>query len=217
MINSKILIFFLCNLVFWVSFSEEVLSKNSPLYVIGNSITLSGPVPNTGWLGNHGMAASEKNNDFANIVGKAIKRPVIQINFSKLAQKPLLAIPNIKNVVSEVPSDSFVIIQLGDNLILDNVKDFEIGFDLLLMQLNKAPARICISTWWARPFKDDILKRICKKYNFNYINIGDVRGIPSSSKYKVIDYGNDGINDHPQDSAMRVIADRVIRKLLQKN
>ena len=216
-INTQILIFFLCNLVFLISFSEKSFSKNSQLYVIGNSITLHKPVPNIGWLGNHGMAASEKNNDFANIVGKEIKKPVIAINFSELAQKPLLAIPNIKNIVAKIPLDASVIIQLGDNLTLENTKDFEIGFDQLLMSLNKSPAKICISTWWARPFKDDILKRICKKYNFDYINIGDVRGIPSASKYKIIDYGNDGVNDHPQDSAMRIIAKRVIKVLRKKN
>lgn len=215
MFNQKIY-FFLCILALLISCSEEDLSKNSPLYVIGNSITLHGPAENIGWFGNHGMSASEKDNDFANIVGKVIKRPLTAINFSELAQKPLLAIPKIKNLVSKVPSDAFVIIQLGDNLMPNNVKDFEIGFDQLLMQLSKAPAKLCVSTWWARPFKDNVLKRICTKYNFNYIHIGDVRGIPTSSKYKIIDYGNAGVNDHPQDFAMKVIAERVIEELNRK-
>lgn len=194
------------------SCSEDV-SNNAPLYVIGNSISLHGPLINTGWTGNWGMAASEQKNDFAHKVGKSIKRPVTVINFSELEQTPLLAIPKIKDILLHIPSNAFVIVQLGDNLLPANAKDFEIGHAQLLKGLSSAHAKICVSTWWARPEKDVILMRNCKNNGFIYVDIGDVRGIPATFGYKGVDYGNAGVTDHPQDFSMKVIAERIIKAL----
>ncbi len=181
--------------------------------MIGNSITFHGPVKNIGWNGNWGMAASEQKNDFAHKVGSSIKRPVTTINFSELEQSPLLAIPKIKDILSQVPSNAIIIIELGDNLQPENAKDFEVGHAQLLKGLSGAPAKVCVSTWWARPEKDDILRKNCEKYGFSFVDIGDVRGIPKPFGYKVIDYGNAGVTDHPQDFSMKVIAERIIAVL----
>lgn len=195
-----------------ISCSNDI-SKNPPIYVIGNSITRHGPLENTAWTGDWGMAASEKKNDFSHRVGAALSRPVIAINFSELEQKPLLAIPKINDLLLQIPSNALVIIELGDNLLPKNAKDFDYGYAHLLNGLSKRNDKVCLSTWWARPEKDEILKKNCEKYGFHYVAIGDVRGIPPSFGYKVIDYRNAGITDHPQDFAMKIIAERIISAL----
>jgi hypothetical protein len=198
---------------FLLTSCSENPSSNPPLYVIGNSITFHGPLKNTGWTGNWGMAASEKNNDFAHKVGAALNMPVTAINFSELEQKPLLAIPKINDLLLQIPSNAMVIVELGDNLLPENAKDFNKGYGQLLSGLSKLNYKVCLSTWWARPEKDEILKINCEKFGFHYVDIGDVRGILASPGYKIIDYGNAGFTDHPQDFAMKVIAERIILAL----
>lgn len=200
---------------FLLASCSENPSSHPPIYVIGNSITLNGPLKNTGWTGNWGMAASEKKNDFAHKVGAALNRPVITINFSELEQKPLLAIPKVNDLLLQIPANAMVIVELGDNLTLENAKDFNKGYEQLLSGLSKLNHKVCLSTWWARPEKDEILKINCEKFGFHYVDIGDIRGMPVPTKYKIIDYGNAGITDHPQDYAMKIIAQRIILTIRQ--
>ena len=41
--------------------------KNVKVIFIGNSITFHGPAPEIGWMHSHGIASSQKNNDYVHV------------------------------------------------------------------------------------------------------------------------------------------------------
>ena len=50
------------------------------ILILGNSITKHAPIPQVGWYGNWGMAASVQSKDFSHIIGTALKSQMTNTN-----------------------------------------------------------------------------------------------------------------------------------------
>ena len=170
------------------------------------------------------MAATEAPRDFAHLVatGVAVER-VSMANFAALERNPLDPV-NVIDLGASVPEairrhtrtiseQSLVVVQLGDNVPPATLGDFVPRYRALLAAAHRGRV-LCLSTWWRNSAKDDAMRAACADAGGTFVFIGDIFNDPANPDRAKHVYANEGVNNHPQDWGMRVIADRVLRAAL---
>lgn len=202
--------------------------KSSIRYLaIGNSITLHGKC--SYWPEERGMAATEKNKDYYHLVCEYLKEHYINvfsevINFWQWEIQDYDRAETLSQLDAALQKKPDVItVQLGENvkeytnLVLDYI-------DFLNFLKGMAPTAkiIVIDAFWRRQ-DSDVRELAAKKSDVDFIDLTDIGareeyecGIGTfvddwdGGKFKV---EHQGVAKHPNDRAMRVIADRVIEKI----
>lgn len=180
------------------------------LHVIGNSLTLHTPIPEIDWFGSWGMAASSADKDFAHVAAKALGVPLQVRGFSGIEYDFATYIPHIGDVTFEITPTTAVVVQLGDNVQVPTLAEFEPAYSLLLDKAMKGSVLLCLSTWWENPAKDVVIKRQCEAHGGRYLYIGDIY---PTRKDVVGTFTNLGVDKHPHDWSMSVIGARVAAAL----
>ncbi len=189
---------------------------------IGNSITLVPAMPGTEWDHDSGMAASDADHDYAHIVarGLAIQQPVIS-NFADLERNPL---DPINKIDTETPlreqiaartrgidTRTAVVVQLGDNVPMTSLAEFSAAYAALLDAVAARHSLICVSTFWERALKDEIIEKACEARGGRYVYIGDIFRDPANrDRLEGRQYRHAGIQQHPHDWSMARIGERVL-------
>ena len=175
---------------------------------IGNSITFSSGVPGSEWALDGGMAASDAAHDYVHIVSASlgITTPSIY-NFASLERNPTENIPNIPQLLFAIDNNTLVVIELGDNAVAGGSAEFTNAYNQLLTAASKTTHLRCVSTWWEDTAKDAMIKAACKAHNGVYVYIGDI--FPNR-RDDVGRYANAGIDSHPHNWSMDIIARRIL-------
>jgi lysophospholipase L1-like esterase len=185
---------------------------------LGNSITLHGPAPDIGWLGNWGMAASAADKDYVHLLTGEI---------SKAADgKPEVMVKNIADFERQLdkydlktglkPELDFhadlVIVAIGENaaaLTTDEGKArFAASFASLLAELKQHgnPTLIVRSSFWADPPKDQLMERACQEAGGVFVNIAKLGGDETNFARSERKIEHAGVAGHPGDKGMQAIA-----------
>jgi hypothetical protein len=179
--------------------------------VIGNSLTHYNPVPELGWYGSWGMAASAADRDFAHLVAASLQLPLSSaLSFSGLELTPATSAGAIPLMAAPVKATTLVIIQLGDNVQLGVLPEFAPQYNKLLDAVQQAGIVICTSTWWRDDTKDALIETACTAHGGRYVFIGDLKTNRASLDGLGAQFSDPGVNAHPHDWGMAQIAERIL-------
>jgi len=189
---------------------------------LGNSITLHGPAPAIGWLGNWGMAASAADKDFVHLVTRALTEST--------GTAPEVMVRNIATFerqydtcnVKEQWKEAFdfgadlVIVAIGENVPKLDSEEAEARFEKSVGQLlrdlkaNGRPAIVVRSCFWPNRAKDEALKRACRDADGTFVDVGALAKDESNYARSEREFSHRGVAAHPGDLGMRAIADAIL-------
>ena len=202
--------------------------KANKILFLGNSITLHGPAPAIGWLGNWGMAASTKDNDYVHLVLKAIAETA--------GREPQSVVANIATFERQYATfdvDSglkqelafkadLVIVAMGENVPAFTTEQAKAAFKTSTTELlkklkeNSYPVIVVRSCFWPDQAKDAILKQACEEVGGIFVDAGALgrtrRILPARNASSHMP----GVAAHPGDRGMKAIADAIL-EALRKN
>ncbi len=198
-------------------FSEHYVITEDQLKVIfiGNSITLHGPAPEIGWISNHGMAATHKEDDYCHILLQRLNvksENVFIGNFADIERINIIdteIFRQVNTLLKKKPS--LTVIQLGDNIGNNEQLDFFIKnvSQVALIAKQNCHNILMLSTWWESQAKDQVIKQICDLLNLKFIYIGDLFNSEFNTDRKVKQFEHAGVDNHPRNWAMEQIANRI--------
>lgn len=189
--------------------------------ILGNSITLHGPLEKIGWLNNWGMAASAKEKDFAHLLLKRVEEAS--------GGKPEAYIRNIADFergyseyevraklkeVIDFRAD-LIIVAIGENVSkpeTDAAKEtYRSACENLLKALDHSgnPTIIVRSCFWSDSVKDGLIREAASEVGAEYVDLkgldGDERNYARSER----NFDHAGVAAHPGDRGMSAIADAI--------
>lgn len=187
--------------------------------VLGNSLTLHGPKPDIGWLGNWGMAASAEGKDYVHVLAARLAEAA--------GEKPHLKVKNIADFergfdAYDVPAGlkdelafgaDLVVVAVGENVPALPTKqsqdEFARAFARLLAALvsNGRPALFVRSSFWPDPAKDAVMKRACEAAGGVYVDVGGLGKDESNYARAERKIDHAGVANHPGGKGMKAIAD----------
>ena len=200
-------------------------TKFQKVLFLGNSITLHGPAPKIGWVGNWGMAASAPEKDFVHIVTRSLAKSsgaepetmVKNIATFERQHANYDLKTNLKEAF-EFRAD-LVIVAIGENVPQLKSEESKAQFaDSLgeLLQGLKASSRPTIvvrSCFWANQAKDQILKQACQDVDGIFVDIGPLGKDESNYARSERDFAHKGVAAHPGDNGMQAIADAILNAI----
>ena len=199
--------------------------KANRVLFLGNSITLHGPAPAIGWLGNWGMAASAKEQDYVHLVLQAISQAA--------GKAPQSAVSNIADFERRFETydleaglqkelafkADLVIVAIGENvpaLTSESVQaTFQASVTKLLRKLqeNSHPVLVVRSCFWQDRVKDAILQRACGEVGGIFVDNSALGKDVANQARSERKFSHDGVAGHPGDKGMRAIADAILQAL----
>lgn len=189
--------------------------------ILGNSLTLHQPAPNLGWNGFYGMAASNENSDYTHqlldLLGINSQSAYIRNMYPlEVDSSPILEFKNqLEDLFANSANTDVVVLQLGDNT--QNVKSATKELSISLNGIfNAIPKEIhssvfCVSTYWGKSVVDNVIQGICQEHNANFVYIGDIYPRQDLANDK---YEHQGVNMHPKDKEMLMIAERIYGEIM---
>ena len=203
---------------------------NTEIAFIGNSLTYHQDSAELGWYESHGMAAKHESTDYAHVTlrelgissGNAYIRNFYPFESDDSVTKR--HVDSLEPVLAKHPK--IVVVQLGDNVELNkkqkiqsviNLYNFWSAYGDKLGEIKKSDAQIyCVSTWWKSNWKDRAIKQRCEAAGGTYVYIGDIYTDPGNTDRATVDYPSAGVDSHPKDYGMKVIADRLVAAIKAK-
>jgi hypothetical protein len=183
------------------------------ILVVGNSITYHAPVPEIGWTGNWGMAATTEGNDYVHRLASRIalqqgSMPTIQIHATgggTLAGK-LADAANLSAMHAEL-----IIVQMGENDTTVNYSGFQKPYDDLVALLQNAnpQSHIVCTGVWKSPSRDALIKTVCTNRAVPLANISGVWPDIANCAASTGLWTNTGVGWHPSDSGMEGYANAI--------
>ena len=192
------------------------------ILILGNSITKHAPIPQVGWYGNWGMAASVQSKDFSHIIGTALKSQMTPVNLSDFEMShTVFDLKNLEKYFVQTPD--LIIVKLGENVL--QTTDFDKSFTKFISYIKeKAPhAKIVIAgTFWQNDPVNKVLVAESQLRKIPFVKlqqldiqinksfIGEDVISADGLKYKITDQG---VANHPGDVGMKNIADLILAKV----
>ena len=199
---------------------DSPCGKGVRVMFVGNSMTLHGIRPEIGWYNEWGMAASSKESDYVHLLKKNIRKTcaeaafcVCQVSKWEMNYKKAGDILPQYETASNFGAD-LIILRLIENVPLDGYDPdvFVHELDRLINFLNKTgKAKIIITTgFWKHPGDGDI-RAYAKERNITCVELGD---LGERDEMKAIGlFADPGVENHPGDLGMQMIAERIFEAL----
>ncbi|HBB5094771.1 hypothetical protein ACRW6W_01510 [Escherichia coli] len=191
---------------------------NIEITFIGNSLTRHAPDSDIGWNGDYGMAATRMSRDYAHMTANKLHLPYKSIYVRNVYpfETDGIAAQRITDSLSMAFSrSSHIVIQLSENVdeaVPEKMTTFAKTYPNLIDAIPKGKPFYCISSYWHSAAKDKIIKDACNRPDGHYVYIGDVQYMQNLNMPKK-QFKNPGINKHPHDYAMNIIANRLVRSI----
>lgn len=189
--------------------------------ILGNSITLHGPLEKIGWLNNWGMAASAEEKDFAHLLLKRIEEGS--------GGKPQAYIRNIADfergyadydIGSQLKEAidfraDLIVVAIGENVstpATDAAKEsYRTACEKLLKGLDPSGNATIIvrSSFWTDEVKDGLIRSACSGVGAEYVDLKGLDGDEKNYARSERKYDHEGVAAHPGDRGMAAIAEAI--------
>jgi hypothetical protein len=192
---------------------------------LGNSITLHGPAPKIGWLGNWGMAASTEQKDFVHLVvaglaNRSGKAPVLMVkNIAEFERNYATYDPALKMKEAFAFGADLVVVAIGENVPALTSEEAKVQFKAGLLRVlhglqpGSHPTIVVRSCFWANKAKDDVLRQACREVDGIFVDAGPLGKDPSNYARSERSFQHAGVAAHPGDKGMRAIAEAILGAL----
>jgi alpha-L-arabinofuranosidase len=181
----------------------------------GNSITRHGPLGDSDWTNNCGMAASSEAKDFVHLLHTRLAAaqsssgvtPELAINH--FADRTVMDAAKHKEL-ADLQGDLYVI-EIGDNLNDEECNDKTLGepYEAMLKAIKAANPDaiiVCVGTWGGSKNKDRLMSAACDRQKVPFVWINNLIG---DAKNRATNYTHSGVAWHPSDAGMQAIADAI--------
>ena len=188
---------------------------------VGNSITLHHPAPQIGWTRKCGMAATDEAHDYVHLVMDAVKEKYPEADFTIAAQanwerafwtKDETLLPT--RAAAEWKPDA-VVIRIGENTPIEALENGSYADALVYMAkfYGGDTARYVVTDeFWKCKAKDVQLAEAAERLGAEFVIISNLGQDITNTADGLFEHG--GVACHPGDKGMRLIADRILEKLL---
>ena len=197
---------------------------NLKVMFVGNSITRHAPKEDIGWFGNWGMAASKKENDYVHRVMAYIQEKNPDASFCIVqAAEWERSYYDFDYDKYFAPAKDFcpdiIICGLSENVPWENFDKTTFAEALhKLATYLKGEKENCLliqgSGVYMNDEKDEAFKLYTEKYNIPYVSMYDISKDKSNLAIGLFEH--DGVQIHPGDKGMQVMAERYIEVLKKK-
>lgn len=191
------------------------------MFVLGNSITAISPVPEIGWTGNWGMAASSADKDYLHILTGQLKNRYTDVQVKPIAgssfERTWWTYDLPSSLDEHLPFDGngpdLVIVRIGENMDDTQVEPQNLeGYyrQLLeyLVKFSKGPVKVvCTTTFY--PGQDKINAVIRKVAAEKGYPVADIHSLAGEAGLRATQYTNAGLAQHPNDAGMQRIAELI--------
>ncbi len=219
--NNLILLFIFLISVIFLSFDNEVINKIDIsksdkvkiVVVLGTSIVNTPPVPEIGWYGDWGMAASVRDSDFIHLLIRDIHQidPSVVVKFKNIADfergfnsYPLSNLDSLRN-------PDMLILKISENVNGKKVlKDNFISYyDKLVKYIapNSQSIKVIVDGFLDNGNVDRLIKEYALKNNYPFVTTTSLsKDTTNTAKGK---FTRADIAAHPSDKGMRMIEQRI--------
>lgn len=206
---------------FWLMTLAAVMLSGSAfgleikeLLIVGDGLTKNAPMPELGWKGDWGMAATSEDKDYAHLLFARIKTvcPKAQLNLDNIMYEDTMTgwihlVPNTADVI---------IIQLGDNY-KGGVSPEEYGkaYQQMIGELRGETVKpvICIGPWSNKKLEPFIAKA-AQAAKAKFVSLRTIAADPANGA--AADGVYPKLADRPGNRGMKAIADAVWNALTEK-
>lgn len=184
---------------------------------IGNSLTVAPPAPGIGWLGYHGMAASQPDRDYCHRVqlalaaeqGFAPELAIVSTDVNRWPINPTGRILFAATTAAEFGAD-LVVVQMGDNAGVDIPYERWLEVYREVEAWTPGARRIALGVWSpSKAQHEENIRRVAEATGMQYVRISDLH-TPAT---KASQHSDPGVAWHPNDDGMSQIAERVVQAL----
>lgn len=197
--------------------TAEYKLKFHRVLIIGNSITRHGPLPEAGWKGDWGMAASAPDKDYVSLVKKELSSRNDSTTFLATNKGSTFETDYWNNYDLTVFKEEknfkpdLIIIRLAENVEDNKVKsrNFEAKFEEFLKYLtgdNYKGKVICTGGFWERWEASTAISKVCERNGYHYIELFSLYNRTNTAYGQFV---NKGVAEHPSDQGMREIYNRL--------
>ena len=196
-----------------------IVGEINRVLILGNSITITRPVPEIGWNAHWGMAASSEENDYVHLLIDKFKKynDSVEVRYASASnfEREFWNYDYSQLDGFRAFAPDLIIIRLGDN-----VDDTEAAnrrfdnylFDFITYLKNGKRIAICTtSTFWPSKPVNEQIGKLSQRENYIYVSIEDLAN--DQSNKAIGNFKDPDVANHPSDKGMKNIANRISDKL----
>ena len=192
-------------------------NENAPIkiLVVGNSITLHAPKPEIGWHDRWGMAASAEEKDYVHVLFSKLKAAGKDV-YMRVHQMAYWERNFRTEDVAQLYADDrdfdpdILVFRLGENVPDALVPYFKEAMEKLISVICPHGKVVYTTTFFKNHPLDAAIRQTAGERGENFAEIGwETRDWMAIGKFE-----HDGVQIHPGDEGMQVIADRIFEKML---
>lgn len=199
---------------------ERQSGKGQRILFVGNSITFHGKKPDIGWYHSCGMAASCKEKDYVHLLIARVleKNPEAAFCICQAAEWERCYKSGGDKLPLYEQARAFhadiIIMRVVENCRKEgfDAEAFEKGYEGLIDFLEGGrQVQLILTTGFWHHVGDDTIRKIALRKEAALVELGD---LGEDDRMKAIGlYGHDGVANHPGDSGMQEIAERIFKHL----
>lgn len=188
--------------------SKKPEFKGKKVLILGNSIVKHFPLPQLGWYGNWGMAASSESTDFVHNLTDKIH---LSYGSSSIVRSSNVFVEAFEDPLQyEYLQDKYdyIIIKLGENVDVNNPMPYKSRLVNMINYFKSHNTRVIIlGTVWYNPIIDTVNQSVCESNGYKYVSLS---GMQNNYYYALDDFTDISVGSHPNDAGMEFIAQRAL-------
>jgi lysophospholipase L1-like esterase len=183
--------------------------------ILGNSITITQPLPEIGWNAHWGMAASAEENDYVHLLINKFKKynDSVEVRYASVSnfEREFWNYDYSQLDGFRAFAPDLVIMRIGENVDEKDAikKNFQDHLHQLITYIrNGRQIAICSTgTFWKSPEVTRQIQAISEKENYIFVPLSDLSY--EKSNRATDQFVDPGVGAHPSDKGMKEIADRI--------